>query len=220
MTSSELLSLYTKAIQSYINSGNEVEHICKIKVMTACYIGMFNEVPNFISTDFDACYLGKEVKQGEAINYVKTMQNLQELFKDQCIVLRSFEHKVLIADHLIITSDEDCICGCYKYDVFPDEILNCIVTEISEDIRYMGYVTNGSNGFQTMQLEVNKTDCDIQNNYNSDLPYTQIVDFINGEESGIIVLHGCPGTGNFSKIFCILCNIFYKNKLPFSSEMG
>lgn len=47
-------------------------------------------------------------------------------------------------------------------------------------------------------LKFQKFETDIKKNYNDDLPITQIVDFLKNDDSGLILLHGEPGTGKSS----------------------
>lgn len=60
------------------------------------------------------------------------------------------------------------------------------------------YLYKTMNGLKTQSLEMDFydiTDEFIGKNYNDDIPYGKIENFIKGDESGICLLHGDPGTG-------------------------
>ena len=83
-------------------------------------------------------------------------------------------------------------------DDIPKEIVDCLVYK--EAKATMEYVTYSNQGFRTTLMKVKEQDCDIQSNYNDDLPHQQITDMINSKESGIAILHGVPGCGKTSYI--------------------
>lgn len=198
MNKNELLQRYTNALQDMTNNGMEIERISQSKNMLAVYLRMFGEVPHFVSTDYDVVYqcLDEDAESiYEDMDPYKTLKKYADTHSDECISIRNFDTRVVIADHLIMCCDEDSIYGCYKDDMFPKEIEECIVKAAKEDVKYMQYVTSSSNGFNTMDMEVDKTECDLTTNYNDDLPIQQLEDFINGNESGLVILHGVPGTG-------------------------
>lgn len=199
----ELKNLYNKAVDELLSSGIDIERPQYFKIMYACYVKMYKEVPHIIDSSYDDEYRGLDPDLGSQneIDVVKTVKVISEKFKDQCVVIRSVDASVIIIDRGILTVDEASISGVYYKEFFPQELLNCIVyIESKEDIRYMNYVTSSGSGFSTTRLEVRKQEVDVNINYNDDLPYETIINFINGKSSGIMIWHGTPGTGNFIKI--------------------
>lgn len=61
-------------------------------------------------------------------------------------------------------------------DDIPKEIVDCLVYQ--ETKAAMEYVTYSNQGFRTTLMKVKEQDCDIQSNYNDDLPHQQITDMI------------------------------------------
>ena len=51
-----------------------------------------------------------------------------------------------------------------------------------------------------MTMRIKSREMDINKNYNDDLPYNQIVDFLNSEDCGLVILNGDAGTGKTSLI--------------------
>lgn len=200
MTKEELLEAFTGALKDMTYSGIEIERISQAKNMLAIYLRMFGETPHFVSTDYDMQYCCIEDDDAyDGIDPYKTLKNYAEKYSDSCVIIRNFDTRFIIADHLLMCCDEDSIYGCYNKEFFPLELKECIVKSTEENIKYMQYVTSGGNGFSTMEMEVKKQDCDIETNYNDDIPYNQVLDFINGDESGLVIWYGIPGGGNFIK---------------------
>lgn len=198
MLDKETLSkMYLDAIMDMSNSGMEIERVSQAKNMLALYLRMFKEMPNFISTDYDNLYFGlgdKDTPYDDMDPY-KTLKNIEDKFTDNCYCIRNFDTRVLVMDHLIMCCDEDSIYGVGNILKFPEEFEQCIVKASKDNTKYMSYVTSSGNGFNTMDMEVHHQECDIQTNYNDDLRYEAIEDFINGDESGLIIMYGMPGTG-------------------------
>jgi SpoVK/Ycf46/Vps4 family AAA+-type ATPase len=83
-----------------------------------------------------------------------------------------------------------------------EEFIKHNLVEIPSDDKQKNLIicTNGSYGFKESALEVKPFDCDIQKNYNDDVPYDKIAELIKTEDEQLILLHGEPGTGKTSII--------------------
>ena len=88
--------------------------------------------------------------------------------------------------------------------------LKCIVWKESSRVKMVDYVVF-DRSFRTTSLKVRKQECDVKANYNDDLPDEKIFNWINSDESGLMVLHGEPGTGKTSYIR----NLVYRTKNRF-----
>lgn len=211
MNKQELQSLYLDALQDITQRGMEIDRLSSIKIMIALYLRMFGEIFHLVGTDSDSDYQGKEYEYGSSVDGPKSLEKYVEKHSEECVVIRNFDCRFIIADHLILACDGDSVYGVYKEDFLPSEVIDCIVTCEEEDVKYMQYVTSSGNGFSTMEMEVKKQDCNIESNYNDDFPYNKIVSFIDGDESGLMILYGSPGTGKTS----ILRHLIYNTDKTF-----
>ena len=199
MLTKEILSkLYTEAALDMTKLGMEIERLSQAKNMLALYLRMFNEVPHFVSTDYDPayfCYSEDWKSPYDNMDPYKTLKSIEEKYADQCLCIRNFDTRIIVMDHLIMCCDEDSIYGVTNTTQLPEEFKDCIVKATKEDTKYMSYVISSGNGFSTMDMEVHKQDCDIKTNYNDDLRFDDIKDFIENDESGLIIMYGLPGSG-------------------------
>ena len=92
-----------------------------------------------------------------------------------------------------------------KIEDFINDNLVPIVSENKQ--RNLSVCTGGSYGFNKSSIEVKPFDCDIQRNYNDDLPYDKMMELVNSDEEELILLHGEPGTGKTS----IIKKLIYDN---------
>lgn len=85
---------------------------------------------------------------------------------------------------------------------------DCLV-EIPSNNRQnnLTFCINGSYGIKKTKLEVKPFDCNIEKNYNDDLPYDKLTKIINSDTEELILLHGMPGTGKSS----IIKKLIYDN---------
>lgn len=197
MNSSELSSLFYSALSRLLDLGMSIDRINRTSNMIECYMIMFHEVPHLISTDCDAEYFDDPSRE-IVIDPYESIKKIEETLKDKCVSYRSYDGRILVMDHMIITCDDESVYGCYNDIDFPQEIKDCLVLCAEEDTKFMSYITSSGGNFRTMQMEVKKQECDLTLNYNDDLPDQEIRDFINGESSGMIILHGSPGCGKTS----------------------
>ena len=83
-----------------------------------------------------------------------------------------------------------------------EEFVNSCLVEISSGEKQKNLIicTMSSYGFRESALEVKPFDCNIEENYNDDVPYDKITELIKEENEHLILLHGEPGTGKTSII--------------------
>ncbi len=99
----------------------------------------------------------------------------------------------------------------YKEE-YKDELqgfINSCLVEIPSDEKQKNLTvcTCGNYGIKKSKIEVKPFNCDIEKNYNSDLPYNTLTELVNSEEEELILLHGEPGTGKTS----IIKKLIYDN---------
>lgn len=138
----------------------------------------------------------ESISKGKSIDYWATQHNLLKLFPD-AVHIRWGDDYFLFTDEYIIDL-QDLEILMLNTDDIPKEIVDCLVYK--EAKATMEYVTYSNQGFRTTLMKVKEQDCDIQSNYNDDLPHQQITDMINSKESGIAILHGVSGCGKTSYI--------------------
>lgn len=191
------------------------------------YTKMFGEYPNVFSIELDGFYLNPNVDQqldrddeydenvdvNEVDNTVftyanynasKTHINFYEHFKDKAYIIRNDEFPTIISEKLFIIYDtylHYTIVLCDQEEM-PEELKEHIATYDDEDSekRWYNYITTSSGGFNSTALSVKKQDVNLTSNYNDDLPHEKIVDFLKSDQSGLLLLHGNPGTGKTSYI--------------------
>lgn len=130
-----------------------------------------------------------------SIDYWATAHNIMQHYPE-AYYIRDAAEAYMFTDTFIMDIP-DCSFFSLSYEL-PKEIEDLVVIE--EATPYMSYVTYSNHGFRTISMKVKQQDCDIESNYNDDLPHQQIVDMVNSEESGIAILHGVPGCGKTSYI--------------------
>ena len=74
------------------------------------------------------------------------------------------------------------------------------VRKNDEGLTKIGVCTQSNYGIRTTEVEIKKFECDLEKNYNNDLPYERMTDLIKSEKEELILLHGEPGTGKTSII--------------------
>lgn len=66
--------------------------------------------------------------------------------------------------------------------------------------RTFKYITRGTGGLSIIDMNITKNTNVSLDNYNDDIPYDRMVDFCNGNDGGIMILNGEPGTGKTTLI--------------------
>ena len=77
---------------------------------------------------------------------------------------------------------------------------NAVAIESGNEGTKIEVCTQGNYGIRTTEVEIKKFECEINKNYNDDLPYEKMTKLIRSENEELILLHGEPGTGKTSII--------------------
>ena len=137
------------------------------------------------------------------VDAFETARKMVEQFKGGGYYIRFDDQSnfVLYGEGIIVRVYTHAILCVYD-PVDPsimDRVVDSIVAVPSDGKKEIGYVVF-DHGFNVTYLKVKKQECTVSDNYNDDLPDDRIVSWINSEESGVVVLHGEPGTGKTSYI--------------------
>lgn len=139
----------------------------------------------------------------------KTIQNLQKTF--ECFIPGAYDYYVeeegapkfdkVFYDNNILTPfgyiciERDGITVYTNDPKFRDGVFACYVgVEITNPCEVY-WVSNGQQGFGATKLTLKDGKFNIKSHYNDDFEYDRVNDFINGKDSGLVILHGAPGTG-------------------------
>lgn len=122
---------------------------------------------------------------------------------------------VMVADNIVLRISCSTIRVYYDFSEHSHDYIIDLVNKIYEKIpkdvpekknAKVGLIKVSNGEYYTAFSNIEKTTIDIDENYNDDfLPvHKDVVDFLNQRKSGLILLYGNMGTGNF-----------YKNNLHF-----
>ena len=82
----------------------------------------------------------------------------------------------------------------------PKWIEDSIVYPVKNKYSYKYLIYDADEGFSTTKLPMSKEEINIEFNYNDDIPDEKIKEVLSSEESGLVILHGEPGTGKSTYI--------------------
>ena len=96
----------------------------------------------------------------------------------------------------------------FRYALLDLQIDSAVVGSILKSIKFckrnkpksMEYLVYSREGFNSVDLPVREQNIDIAKQYNDDLPDAAIRSHLQEQASGIVLLHGAPGTGKTSYI--------------------
>lgn len=78
---------------------------------------------------------------------------------------------------------------------FRDKVFDCYVSVEIENPCEVYWVSNGQQGFGASKLTLKDGLFNVNTHYNDDFEYDKVTNFVQGQESGLIILHGDPGSG-------------------------
>jgi len=176
------------------------------KCVTPCYIN--DEIDD--EDDEDLCRTFKNIA------VPKTIRAFYEHFKNTCYIYRHLSFPVIIGEKMLIYYDtyNNEIFVMQDQEQLREDIKNLIVdVPKDESIRIVYYITHNQRGFNKTPMEVKKINIDLDGQYNDDLPYNEIINFLTSDKSGLVLLHGVPGTGKTYFIRHLMYTLFKKKFL-------
>lgn len=168
-----------------------------------------------------------EVEETQKIYRYKSIDNNQTFIKlletnPDCIAIRNYDYPIIVADNVIVFWHryQRELRVLQNQPELVEWVGNNVVEKKStENCLYFDYAIYGQGGFDTIQLEIKKQEVNIESNYNDDLPNREILEFLAGKESGLLILHGIPGTGKTSYIRHLMYTLFKKEFLVLDNSV-
>ncbi len=156
---------------------------------------------------------GRTIETKNMCDIEKTIVALADEFKGSIYIGMYSKGQVFIvvpdAVFVLMLCGANAIVDLTNRDVMY-RFMKCVAWKKSSRVKMIDYIVFDQ-GFRTTSLKVRNQECDIKLNYNDDLPDEKIFNWINSNESGLMVLHGEPGTGKTSYIR----NLVYRTKNRF-----
>lgn len=105
-----------------------------------------------------------------------------------------FDNNILTPEGFICV-ERDGITIYTNSEEFRDKVFKCYVSIDIENPCEVYWVSNGQQGFGASKLTLKDGKFNVKSHYNEDFNYDKVTEFINGKDSGLVILHGLPGTG-------------------------
>jgi hypothetical protein len=163
--------------------------------------GRFVDVKKFI-TKISEKYTESELEFNKNITVCANDPDKE----DEMMVYVHIKHRMIV---MYITPKIDTCCIFTELEDkeqikdLIDLILESVVEPPEEvHLAKLSLINSAGSGFRLTESTINPIEVDINRNYNNDFsPINDIVDeFLNSRGSGLIILHGLPGTGKTSYI--------------------
>lgn len=201
------------------------------------YVYMFNSFPNNIKVQNEGSYMNKkfakiqhyegntaEYTYTEDIDSYTTYIKLEEKLKKNNIpyyYIRNDETPIVVAPNLLVYNYRGILTVLTNTYELPLIVKKSIsLYEVSDNVPTCEYVTYNRDGFSTNTLLIKAVDLNVKENYNDDLPDDKIKEFLQAEnESGLLILHGKPGTGKTTYIRNLIRELNDKDFLILDSSV-
>ncbi len=194
MTLNEIKQKFLEIIQKQNNLKGRV--LDDLTEATETYVEIFGDYPE--------CYYA-----GCTPDRDKTIEKIKETF--ECFFPGSYNYykekegnlefdKIMydcnvITEKGFIVVERDGITIYTTDEQFRDKAFECYVSVEIENPCEVYWVSNGQNGFGASKLTLKDGLFNVSTHYNEDFEYDRVTDFVQGQESGLIILHGDPGSG-------------------------
>ena len=219
MTKDELQNKYDAAWCEYVKTHDVDGYVDDMLYLL--YIVMFRTAPHKIEMyDYPKYLQNRQIKASssskcenedidessekyDSVVAANTLNNAIKYLEDNDIAY--VEHRY--EDYPIIVTENEEMIGVSNGEspiffshskYLPKWFEDCLVFEDDDELTYDYLIYD--RGFTTMTMRIKSREMDIEKNYNDDLPYEQIVDFLNSEDCGLVILNGDAGTGKTSLI--------------------
>lgn len=205
--------------------------------LRSAYIYMFGAYPDRITIQMEGSYMNKdfakkqhyECTTGEytykdEIDTYTTYIQLETQLTNNNIpyyIIRNSETPVIITPNMFIYSYRGEITVLTNTAELPSVVKKSIsLYEENGNTPSCEYATYNRDGFSTNTLLIKTVDLNVKENYNDDLPDDKIKEFLQAEnESGLLILHGKPGTGKTTYIRNLIRELNDKDFLILDSSV-
>ena len=216
-TKEEVQNAWNKAWTKYINQS--VSDISTDMMLFAIYVNMFGIAGNRHSTyryssyrkllrtdcGSDLKYVDgseKEDSHWEDLIPENTIEKLAAHFDEIGVpyITQRWDHETTLVTgrgEIFYQYGQFMIIAPYEYA--PDDIVDCFVFS-DTGTHTFEYLVKGSNGrYTTIERRIAEEEVSIEDNYNDDIPYQEMCDFIEDmNKYGLAIFRGAPGTGKSS----------------------
>jgi hypothetical protein len=205
--------------------------------LRSAYIYMFGAYPDRITIQMEGSYMNKdfakkqhyegttgEYTYKDVIDTYTTYIQLETQLTNNNIpyyIIRNSETPVIITPNMFIYSYRGEITVLTNTAELPSVVKKSIsLYEENGNTPSCEYATYNRDGFSTNTLLIKTVDLNVKENYNDDLPDDKIKEFLQAEnESGLLILHGKPGTGKTTYIRNLIRELNDKDFLILDSSV-
>lgn len=205
--------------------------------LRSVYIYMFGTYPNRITIQIEGSYMNKDFAKkqhyegttgeytykDEIDTYTTYIQLETELTKKKTpyYIIRNNETPIIITSNMFVYSYRGEITVLTNTSELPSVVKKSIsLYEENGNTPSCEYATYNRDGFSTNTLLIKTVDLNVKENYNDDLPDDKIKEFLQAEnESGLLILHGKPGTGKTTYIRNLIRELNDKDFLILDSSV-
>lgn len=168
---------------------------------TSIYIRIFNRIYN--KYGYSYFIFNKNVEFEPELEPLKKIEycniNRTKLFSNICkntkgIIRNVLREPVLFTDNYIYALNEVVICVPEDYTKVKEELSKFLPKE-EKRIPTFNYIMCSNGSVDCQPIKINEVDCDIELNYNDDLPYDHIIETLKSKNSSLSIYHGVPGSG-------------------------
>lgn len=205
--------------------------------LRSAYIYMFGAYPDRITIQMEGSYMNKDFAKkqhyegttgeytykDEIDSYTTYIQLETQLTNNNIpyYIIRNSETPVIITPNMFIYSYRGEITVLTNTAELPSVVKKSIsLYEENGNTPSCEYATYNRDGFSTNTLLIKTVDLNVKENYNDDLPDDKIKEFLQAEnESGLLILHGKPGTGKTTYIRNLIRELNDKDFLILDSSV-
>lgn len=201
------------------------------------YIYMFGTYPNTIRVLNEGAYMNKKFAKAqhyegttgeytytEEIDAYTTYIKLESILKKNNVpyyIIRNNETPIIVTPNMLVYTYREDLIVLTNTSELPNNVKKAITLyETNENMPSCEYATYNRDGFSTNTLLIKTVDLNVKENYNDDLPDDKIKEFLQAEnESGLLILHGKPGTGKTTYIRNLIRKLNDKDFLILDSSV-